>query len=83
MAPRTRDWRKLCEAAAKEQDPEKLMALVMELNKALEERGRRHDDIASYESDEEATRNESARPVESFHSTFNPDSSSLTQDSSG
>jgi hypothetical protein len=41
VAPdRPKDWRKLCEAAAKEQDPDKLMALIIELNEALEQRGR-------------------------------------------
>ena len=79
MAPQKRDWRKLCEAAAKEQDPDKLMALVIELNKALEERDRGHDDIVSRESDEETSHNDSARPIESFHSAFDPDSSTSTQ----
>jgi len=32
-----RSWRELSEAAAREQDPEKLLYLVEELNKALEE----------------------------------------------
>jgi hypothetical protein len=32
-----RSWRELSEAAAREQDPEKLLQLVEELNKALEE----------------------------------------------
>lgn len=32
-----RSWRELSEAAAREQDPEKLLELVEELNKALEE----------------------------------------------
>jgi hypothetical protein len=31
-----RDWRKLCELAAKEKDPERLYALVEKLNRALE-----------------------------------------------
>jgi len=35
-----RDWRKLCELAAKETDPEKLYALVEQLNYALEARAR-------------------------------------------
>lgn len=30
-------WRELSEAAAREQDPEKLLELIEELNKALEE----------------------------------------------
>jgi len=32
-----RSWRELSEAAAREQDPEKLLQLVEELDKALEE----------------------------------------------
>ena len=35
---RTRDWRELCKAAANELDPEKLMQIIAELTKALEER---------------------------------------------
>ena len=31
----TQDWRALSEAASREQDPEKLMQLVEELNRAL------------------------------------------------
>jgi hypothetical protein len=31
------DWRKLCEAAAAEQDPKKLIALVEKLNAVLSE----------------------------------------------
>ena len=39
----TKDWRELCKAAANESDPNKLMALIAELTKALEERdGRRN-----------------------------------------
>ena len=33
----TKDWRELCKAAAGEPDPNKLMALVAEINKALDE----------------------------------------------
>ena len=33
-----RDWRRLCELASKEKDPEKLYALVERLNRALEVR---------------------------------------------
>ena len=32
-----KDWRELCQAAAIEKDPDKLMALVDEINKALRE----------------------------------------------
>ena len=36
-APRSRDWRLLAERASKEMDPDKLMSLVAELNRVLEE----------------------------------------------
>jgi hypothetical protein len=41
---RTKDWRELCKAAATELDPAKLMDLIAELTKALDERDkkRRH-----------------------------------------
>lgn len=34
-------WMQLCELAANEQDPEKLLALVKEINRLLEEKERR------------------------------------------
>jgi hypothetical protein len=34
-------WMKLCEQAANEQDPEKLMELVTEINRLLEEKEQR------------------------------------------
>ena len=34
----TKDWRELCEAAANEQDPKKLMVLVAEITRVLDER---------------------------------------------
>lgn len=37
---RLKDWRQLCEAVVEEQDPEKFLALVIELNNALDERER-------------------------------------------
>ena len=33
-----KDWRELCKAAANEPDPKKLMALVAEITRALDER---------------------------------------------
>jgi hypothetical protein len=36
---RDEDWRELCKAAANEPDPEKLMVLVDQINRALDERG--------------------------------------------
>ena len=38
VANQPKDWRKLCEAASKEEDPDKLMLLVSEIIKALDER---------------------------------------------
>lgn len=38
---RPRDWRELCKAAAIEPDPNKFMALVAEINAALEEYSKR------------------------------------------
>ena len=34
----TQDWRALSEAASREQDPERLIALVQQLNRVLEQR---------------------------------------------
>ena len=34
-------WRKLCEAAAKEQDSERLLELVRQINQMLEDKERR------------------------------------------
>ncbi len=36
--PKDKDWRELCKAAANEPDPDKLMDLIVELNKVLDER---------------------------------------------
>jgi len=38
---RTKDWRELCSAAANEVDPAKLMNLIAELTKALDERDKK------------------------------------------
>ena len=37
------NWRELCEAAATEQDPNKLMALVAQINRALDALGGKPD----------------------------------------
>ena len=44
-ADQRKDWRKLCEAVTKETDPDRFMALVIELNNALDERERRRNDV--------------------------------------
>ena len=36
-----KDWRELCKAAANELDPKKLMALIAEITRALDERDER------------------------------------------
>jgi hypothetical protein len=61
MPDQSSDWRKLCEAAAKERDPDKFMALIIELNNALEERERRRDDVGHYEHEKNRRPRASAR----------------------
>jgi hypothetical protein len=43
-------WFQLCELAAKEKDPEKLLALVFEINRLLEEKEQRLKSKKPYES---------------------------------
>jgi hypothetical protein len=43
-------WFQLCELAAKEQDSEKLLALVFEINRLLEEKEHRLKSKKPYES---------------------------------
>ncbi len=50
-ANQPKDWRKLCEAAAKEEDPHKLMELASEINKALDERDLKREDLLRNEED--------------------------------
>lgn len=50
-ANQPKDWRKLCEAAAKEEDPNKLMELVSEINKALDERDLKREGVFRNEED--------------------------------
>ncbi len=58
---RVKDWRELCEAAANEPDPKKLMAPIAEITRALDERdGRRN--LAS-ENQKMASRVFSVGPV--------------------
>ena len=51
-ANRTNDWRTLCEAASKERDPQKLLELVTEINKALEEEYGRSNHTLSDKKDQ-------------------------------
>jgi hypothetical protein len=41
MEANQEEWMKLCERAAKEQDPEKLMELIAQINQLLEAKERR------------------------------------------
>jgi hypothetical protein len=40
---RPEDWRELCKKAVNEKDPKKLMDLIVELNKALDERKKKQE----------------------------------------
>jgi len=42
---RSKDWRELCKKAANELDPAKLMELIAELTKALDERDKKRNRI--------------------------------------
>ena len=44
---RRKDWREICKAAASELDPAKLMSLVSELTRALDERDKKKRDTTS------------------------------------
>ena len=46
-------WMDLCELAAKEQDPEKLLKLVQQINQMLEEKQTRLDAVRSKEGEKE------------------------------
>jgi len=43
---RTKDWREICEAAANEPDPIRLMELIVELNRALDEHDKKRHEMA-------------------------------------
>jgi len=48
-----KDWRELCKAAANELDPNRLMALAAEINRALDERDKKRN--IAIENDGEAS----------------------------
>jgi hypothetical protein len=50
----TKDWRELCKAAANEPDPNKLMALIAEITKALDERDGRRNVSRTNENNEQS-----------------------------
>jgi len=58
---RTKDWRELCKAAANEHDPAKLMDLIIELTKALDERDKKRRNVTGENPDENDGRNRSLR----------------------
>ena len=50
---RTKDWRELCKKAASELDPAKLMELIAELTKALDERDRKRNSVRERAEDKD------------------------------
>jgi hypothetical protein len=52
---RAKDWRELCKAAANELDPKKLMALIAEIARALDERDEKRNIGIKNERDSEAS----------------------------
>ncbi len=59
---RDKDWRELCKAAASELDPEKLMDLIAQLTRALDERDKKRRRITGDNSDD---KDQSARSLQS------------------
>jgi hypothetical protein len=51
----TRDWRELCKAAATELDPAKLMDLIAELTRALDEREKQRRATTTKQPDHESS----------------------------
>jgi hypothetical protein len=52
---RVKDWRELCKAAANELDPKKLMALIAEITRALDERDKKRNIAIKNARDGEAS----------------------------
>lgn len=50
MADQDSEWRRLCQQAAQEHDPDKFLELIVALNKALDERERRRNGVLHRES---------------------------------
>jgi hypothetical protein len=55
-----RDWRELCRQAAEEPDPEKLMDLIVELNRALDEHNKKRKGAFENTRDKEQSSRSSA-----------------------
>ena len=52
---RVKDWRELCKTAANELDPKKLMALIAEITRALDERDKKRNIAIKNEREGEAS----------------------------
>ena len=52
---RVKDWRELCKAPANELDPKKLMALIAEITRALDERDKKRNIAIKNDRDSEAS----------------------------
>ncbi|MGC1687821.1 MAG: hypothetical protein WA734_19485 [Candidatus Acidiferrales bacterium] len=52
---RVKDWRELCKTAANELDPKKLMALIAEITRALDERDKKQNIAIKNEREGEAS----------------------------
>jgi hypothetical protein len=78
-----KDWRQLCAAVVEERDPERFLALVIELNDALDERERRRDE-ALREEQQKQDEDRALAPPRLHLARKNPDSTTwraLSQDS--
>ena len=61
-----KDWRELCRKAAEELDPDKLMDLIVEINKALDEQSKKRrgifENINNTDPEKEAWESETTFP---------------------
>ena len=79
-----KDWRQLCAAVVQERDPEKFLALVIELNDALDERERRRNETLQEEQEKQQDEDRAPAPPRLRLAGKNPDSATwraLSQDS--
>ena len=79
-----KDWRQLCAAVVEEQDPERFLALVIELNDALDERERRRNESLNEEQEKQPNEDRALAPPRLRLARKNPDSATwraLSQDS--
>jgi hypothetical protein len=79
-----KDWRQLCAAVVEERDPERFLALVIELNDALDERERRRRDETLREEQEKQDEDRALAPPRLHLARKNPNSATwraLSQDS--